>query len=233
MPWLILAWAALLAGAVALSILAAREPRLPADLSITREMQGWPFPGLALSDVVRAVTTTEVVLGVGAALAAGLWLAGARRQALALAVGLVALPLLQYGLKELVDRPRPSPDLVELRAGFSSPSFPSGHVMSPTLLYGFVLYLCFCRRRLVPLKVLALAAALWSAAVLVLTGPVNVFLGVHWPSDALGGYAWGLVLLLPLIGLAEVAPSLPRLPKLGRAPVARKSPHRGDDHEPS
>ena len=198
-----LVWVALLAGAVALSVLAAREPRLPGDLSITREVQGWPFPGTTLSDGVRAVTATEVVLGSGGALAAGLWLTGLRRPALALAVGLVVLPFLQQGLKDLVDRARPSPDLVELRAGFSSPSFPSGHVMSPTLLYGFVLYLCW---RLPLPRGVALAGALWSAAVLSLTGPVNVFLGVHWPSDVLGGYAWGLVLLLPVLGVAGGLP---------------------------
>lgn len=200
---LTLAWVSLLVGAVSLSVLAAREPRLPGDLSMARMVQGWPYPGSALSEVVRAVTTTEVVLGTGAALAAGLWLAGARRLALALAVGLLVLPLAQHGLKELVDRPRPSPDLVELRAGFSSPSFPSGHVMSPTLLYGFVLYLCF---RLPLPRAAALASGLWSALVLALTGLVSVYLGVHWPSDVLGGYAWGLALLLPVTGVGGVLP---------------------------
>ena len=39
----------------------------------------------------------------------------------------------------------------------------------------------------------------WSAFVLVLTGPANVYVGVHWPSDVVGGYAWGAVLVLPLV----------------------------------
>ena len=113
---LLLIWFAVLAGAVVLSVLAAREARLPGDLAITQAVQGWPFPGDALSDVIRAVTTTEVVLGVGFALAAVLWLAGARREAVLLAIGLAVLPFLQSGIKELVDRPRPTPDVVELRA---------------------------------------------------------------------------------------------------------------------
>ncbi len=196
---LILAWLLLLGCAVALSVLAAREDRLPGDLAMMRAVQGWPFPGGALSDIVRALTTTEVVLGSGFALAAVLWLTGARREAVVLAIGLVVLPFAQAGLKELVDRPRPTPDLVELRAGFTSPSFPSGHVMSPTLLYGFVLYLCV---RLKLPGMLAWPIGASSVAVLALTGLVNVYLGVHWPSDALGGYAWGLVLLLPLVWLA-------------------------------
>jgi membrane-associated phospholipid phosphatase len=41
------------------------------------------------------------------------------------------------------------------------------------------------------------AAAL--GALLMLAGVANLYLGVHWPSDVLGGYLWGLVLLLPAL----------------------------------
>jgi membrane-associated phospholipid phosphatase len=34
---------------------------------------------------------------------------------------------------------------------------------------------------------------------LVLSGPAQVYVGVHWPSDVVGGYAWAAVLLLPLL----------------------------------
>src|SRR4030042_2068798 len=101
-----------------------------------------------------------------------LWLSRRRREALLLAVGLVILPLLQHGLKEAVDRPRPSSDLIELRAGFESLSFPAGHVVSPTLLYGFLLYLALVRLRYPPVRLAILAASLF---VLLLSGPVNVW----------------------------------------------------------
>jgi len=111
------------------------------------------------------------------------------------------LPFLQHGLKQLVDRPRPTPDLVELRAGFSSPSFPSGHVMSAALLYGLLLYLSL---RIALPSVLRLALIGWCAFMLVVSGPANVYLGVHWPSDVVGGYAWATVLLLPLVYADQV-----------------------------
>jgi len=186
----------LLAGAIALSVLAAQHDRLPGDLDLTQRLQDSVFPGLRLSKFVRLVTSTQVVLGTGGAAAVTLWLFGARRQAVLLVVGLAALALVQSGIKELVDRPRPTADLVELRAGFSSPSFPAGHVMSPTVLYGFVLYLALALK--LPL-VVRLALVGWSAFLLVLTGPANVYVGVHWPSDVVGGYAWGAVLVLCLV----------------------------------
>jgi len=194
-PWGV-AWLGLLAGSVVLSVLAAQHDRLPGDLDLTRRLQDFVFPGLRLSKFMRAVTTTQVVLGMGGAVAVALWLFGWRRQAVLLVVGLAAMALLQSGLKELVARPRPTPDLVELRAGFSSPGFPAGHVMSPTVLYGFLLYLAVARK--LPLVVRAALVA-WSAFVLVLTGPANVYVGVHWPSDVIGGYAWGAVLVLLLV----------------------------------
>jgi undecaprenyl-diphosphatase len=194
-------WLVLLAGAIALSVLAGLHSRLPGDLDITQWLQDSLFPGMGVSRLVRAVGGTEVVLGTGGAVAAVLWLLGRRRQALLLAVGLVALALLQAGIKQVVDRPRPTEDpavagLIDLRAGFSSPSFPSGHVMSPTLLYGFLLYLS--PRMALP-GVLKVALLGWCAFVLTMAGPAQVYVGVHWPSDVVGGYAWAAVLLLPLI----------------------------------
>jgi len=189
-------WLALLAGAIVLSVLAGLHSRLPGDLDITEWLQGSLFPGMGVSRLVRAVGSTEVVLGTGGGVAVVLWLLGRRRQAVLLALGLVVLPFLQHGLKELVDRPRPTADLVDLRAGFSSPSFPSGHVMSPTVLYGFLLYVSL---RIALPSVLKAALLGWCAFMLVIAGPAQVYVGVHWPSDVVGGYAWAGVLLLPLV----------------------------------
>ncbi len=191
------AWLALLGLTLALTVLAAQHDTLPGDLRIIRWAQDLAFPGEALADTVRAITGTQVVLASGAAIAVALWLRGYRRQAALLAAGLIVLPLLQFAVKEAVDRPRPSPELVELRAGFSSPSFPSGHVMGATYLYGLLLYLSLC----LPLPAWPRGLlAVWCLLILAFAGPANVYLGVHWPSDVLGGYAWGLLLGAPLAG---------------------------------
>jgi undecaprenyl-diphosphatase len=194
-----IAWLLLLGLSIALSVLAAGHDTLPADTAIASWAQGLAFPGQALADAVRSVTSTQIVLAAGAALAVSLWLRGFRREAIILAAGLIILPLLQFGIKEIVDRPRPTDateGVVELRGSFSSPSFPSGHVMSSTYLYGLLAYLALALP--LPRPTGAGLAAL-SCTVLVLSGPANVWLGVHWPSDVLGGYAWGALLLLPAV----------------------------------
>lgn len=191
-----LPWLTLLSLSLVLSALAAAHDTLPGDTGIATWAQELSFPGEALADAVRSITSTQLALAGGGALAVMLWIRGYRRHALIFAAGLLILPFLQSGIKEIVDRPRPTADLVELRASFSSPSFPSGHVMSSVYLYGFLLYLGLTLQLNAPARA-ALAAV--SGAVLTLSGPANVWLGVHWPSDVLGGYAWGIVLLIPVV----------------------------------
>ncbi len=194
--FVVLLWSALLSLSIALSVLAAFHDTLPADTRIISWAQGLAFPGQTLADAVRSITSTQLILAGGGALALLLWLRGLRREALVLAAGLIILLLLQAGIKQIVDRPRPMEDMVDLRSSFSSPSFPSGHVMSSVYFYGFLAYLAVALPLATPARAV-LAALSW--AVLLLTGPANVWLGVHWPSDVLGGYAWGIVLLLPVI----------------------------------
>jgi undecaprenyl-diphosphatase len=192
----VLLWLVLLSLSITLSVLAAFHDTLPADTRTISWAQGLAFPGQTLADAVRSITSTQLILAGGGALALLLWLRGFRRQALFLAAGLIILPLLQFGIKEIVDRPRPTEDVVELRSSFTSPSFPSGHVMSSIYFYGFLAYLAVALPLATPARAIP---AVLSWTVLVLTGPTNVWLGVHWPSDVLGGYAWGVVLLLPVI----------------------------------
>ena len=194
--FVVLLWSVLLSLSVALSVLAAFHDTLPADTRIISWIQGLAFPGQTLADAVRSITSTQLILAGGGALALLLWLRGFRREALVLAAGLIILPLLQFGIKEMVDRPRPMEDMVELRSSFTSPSFPSGHVMSSIYFYGFLAYLAVALPLATPARAVL---AVLSCSVLLLTGPANVWLGVHWPSDVLGGYSWGIVLLLPVI----------------------------------
>ena len=211
--WLLpasLAWVVLLAVTCILTALAAGHTTLPGDAGILDWAQDQALPGLAASRLARWMGRTEVDLAVGWAGAVLLLIARQPKTAILLAMGLVILALAQAGSKDLVDRPRPSPPLAELRDGYSSSSFPAGHVMSPVFLYGYALYMAL--RGMVP-PVFSGGVVLFSLFVLAMAGPANVFMGVHWPSDVLGGYAWGAVLLVPIL-IADIL--LNSLEKAGR-----------------
>jgi undecaprenyl-diphosphatase len=77
-------------------------------------------------------------------------------------------------------------------------SFPSGHALDATLLYGALLYLLWARLRqprvVLPLGVVA---ASWVALIAL----SRVVLGVHYPSDVEGGVALGLAWTYGTIGV--------------------------------
>ena len=222
-PWF-RPWVVVLAASVAWTLLVLLDG-LPDEAELIREVQSWGFPGAEVADAVRDLTTTSFVVVLGVVVAVMHALERDRRAAMVLIVLLIALVAVQGGLKELVDRPRPSEAVagIEVRATQTSPSFPAGHVMSPTVVYGWVIAV-FVRggpgraaapaglKRSGAMETVRAAAhpgwlllAAFLAGVLVLACIVNVYLGVHWPSDVVGGYAWGLVLLLPALSVYERA----------------------------
>jgi undecaprenyl-diphosphatase len=95
--------------------------------------------------------------------------------------------ILTIVLKALIQRPRPafaSPIDVE-----ASWSFPSGHALMAMVTYGLVAYLLIVRLHQWRWQV---ALALASLFLIALIGLSRLYLGVHYLSDVLAGYAAGM-----------------------------------------
>lgn len=105
-----------------------------------------------------------------------------------IAVGAAAGPIYSV-VQGIIQRPRPSADLVHVIRHTGSFSFPSGHVVffSWALV---LLIVCIAIGRL-PRPLLAVT---WIAAavVLVLDCIGRIYLGEHWPSDVIAGLGLGL-----------------------------------------
>lgn len=115
-----------------------------------------------------------------------LLLDGKRHAALAVFIAVAGGQVLSTFLKLGFDRPRP--DLVPHEAFVMTASFPSGHSMMAAVTYltlGAMLARVGAR---LPHKVYVLALAL---LLTVTVGASRVYLGVHWPSDVIGGWAVG------------------------------------------
>jgi undecaprenyl-diphosphatase len=127
-------------------------------------------------------------------IAVGVWLYKYRRrsQANTLAIALVGSLLLQYILKQLFTRERPA--LWEQFINLRDYSFPSGHAVMSLVVYGLLGYLLanhFPRQQ----KVITSITILLIFAI----GFSRVYLGVHWPTDVIAGYAAGGVWLVACI----------------------------------
>ncbi|WP_437755739.1 phosphatase PAP2 family protein [Sorangium sp. So ce1389] len=132
-----------------------------------------------------------------------------RRRHRVLAIGwLIALAgggLLNHALKALFERQRPTfADPLAVAAGWS---FPSGHSMGTFITFGMLSYLglLFVRTLRARLSLVAFALS-WTVAM----GFSRMYLGVHYLSDVLAGFAAGSVWLAACISGIEVARRRPR-----------------------
>lgn len=114
---------------------------------------------------------------------------GWRRGAVLVVVTLAGAGLLDGALKLLFGRPRPDA-FFDHYPSPESLSFPSGHALFATAFFGGLAVLLW--GRLVH-PVLRLAVVLAALALILLIGFSRVYLGVHYPTDVVGGFAAGTV----------------------------------------
>jgi undecaprenyl-diphosphatase len=137
--------------------------------------------------IVRSITSLGGATGaVGISLAA---LAASRRRprlAWQIATGSLGGATAELLLKRFFKRERPV--LIAQLEKVSSTSFPSGHSMAAASLYLTLAFVASRSRRLRAHRGASIGAA---GALATLIGATRVYLGVHWPTDVLGGLALG------------------------------------------
>ncbi|MEX1182557.1 MAG: phosphatase PAP2 family protein [Gemmatimonadota bacterium] len=119
-----------------------------------------------------------------------LWLTHHRWSVYILLVGVFGGKILNNVLKVSFGRNRP--DMIEWADHVSSKSFPSGHAMAAIIAYGSVAYLV---SRLEPAPRLRAATWLVAGMIILAIGISRLYLGVHYPSDVIGGFLAGLAWL--------------------------------------
>ncbi|WMT43017.1 phosphatase PAP2 family protein [Paenibacillus sp. D2_2] len=90
--------------------------------------------------------------------------------------------LLNILLKQIFRRDRPSLHRLIEETGFS---FPSGHSMAAFSLYGAIVFLVW---KHIPYILGRIAVIVGGACLILMIGISRIYLGVHYPSDVLGGY---------------------------------------------
>ena len=194
------AFLVLLAASVGTSVSAARLGRFPGDLPTTQWVQSISLP--LFNDAMKGVSAVGWwVSGSIITLCLGLVLVAlGRRWDAGLFVALVSVSAgLNWVIKRAIASPRPDPALVEVREELTTYGFPSGHVMFAVVCFGgLVIVLSGFGDRYVVLRRIAQVILVLLVAAMAMS---RVYLGVHWPSDAVGALVMGGAWLVVMIGL--------------------------------
>ena len=168
---------------------------LPFDLAIRNAIHGWASPplttlmiGITQRGAPAVLITITLIVGLCFALRGQIPLAAV------LALSTIGASAADESIKLVYHRPRPPAFF-----GYDEPmtySFPSGHSTTSICFYGLLaVMLAGSTKSRTPRR------ALWTTACLLVLsiGFSRVYLGVHYPTDVLGGYAFGLVWLLGVV----------------------------------
>jgi undecaprenyl-diphosphatase len=182
--------------ALVISIHARFTPMFPGDLALTLWLQS--FDNHLMLSTMECISFifggwSAVVVVVVAGIIVW-WRIGRLEAIMIFAGGLITL--VNTALKLAINRPRPSADLVRVLSPEQGNGFPSGHAFFVILILGLAAYFIFINLKNRVLRILVLAGLI---ALIPLTGISRIYLGVHWPSDVIGGYLIGGVFLAVLI----------------------------------
>lgn len=152
-----------------------RTDRMTRSMLVWTELGGAvPLTMLCLGVVLRALAERK------------------RRLAVTFVLGLVGAALVSAMLKALFGTVRPLEAIVHAQQG----SFPSGHLLSGTVMYGLLAATLLASRAANAVRALGVTLLL---LLIVGIGLSRLYLGVHWPSDLLAILALALMILSALL----------------------------------
>ncbi len=120
-----------------------------------------------------------------------------RKEEIILSVNLLTTLTTNQLLKRIIMRPRPDHLRIVKESGFS---YPSGHAMMSLCLYGTLIYLIIKRMKNKKIKILLISLL---SLLILLIGFSRIYVGVHYPTDVIGGYFLTIAIVTEMITLTN------------------------------
>lgn len=186
----------ILAGFIFLTIVVSMFPVSFIDVEFSEEIQEHQYPVLDI--LMKSIswpgyTPQSIVMVVLSSLT--FFLGNLKREAAFILCTLLS-GLVSHSLKILINRPRPTADLVRIIEVARHQSFPSGHVLFYVIFFGFLIVI------INHLKIFTTRVSrviIGFCALMIFTIPFSrVYLGAHWFTDVLASVFLGSIVLFIL-----------------------------------
>ena len=181
-----------------LFVLASFIARFPGDSAILLWLQSTQSPWLTdAAMTVSHLGDTSVALGImGVAVFLLLvW----RRRADAVMILLSLVPIGASNLLKLVVG-KARPEYLPLDVVPASLSFPSGHALFAAIFGGLLIWVA---KESIQSPLIRRSVQIGLGLIILAVGWSRVYLGLHWPSDLIGGYLYGLLVVWLLTSLRK------------------------------
>lgn len=193
--WLIAVAVGLIAFASVLGTITAGDNVLDWDVRLSSSIQQWQgdFPANLhrIGDMLGDTVFTVIVV-LGLILIAGI-AKSKRFAAFFVAVGLFRL--VGKALKQVFDSPRPVEigSRIRIYETFEGTGFPSGHSMTAAMFAAILVITTWALTRNDRAR---WGSAIVGLAIMLFIGWTRAWSGAHWPTDVLGGWAFGVAIVL-------------------------------------
>jgi len=157
-----------------------------ADAAALRNAVEARTPGLTTAAIlITTVGSTAAMAVLAVVVGVVLWARGRPGDAAFLVLTTAAASLVFRSLKIVLDRPRPP--IATRVVAETNESLPSGHATMSLVVIGALVVLSWAGQAARTRTLIVLAAATWVG----LVGATRIYLGVHWFSDVVAGWAVG------------------------------------------
>jgi len=151
----------------------------------------------SVTEIVKSITFLGDVFGIILICIASLFIFKDKRINMCIVSNLVIVTLLNNILKLIFMRERPSINPLTVENTYS---YPSGHSMVSMAFYGYLIYLIYNHISNRKIKYLLIGIL---SVLIFLIGISRVYLGVHYTSDVIGGFCFGISYIIIFVEISK------------------------------